>query len=62
MSNRDFGFIALGRFMACERYRDTHPASTTGPLRSAGMDRTGADADKPDSGGRTRAPARAQHR
>jgi hypothetical protein len=63
MSNRDFGFNALGRFLAVERYRESHqPSLSTQPLRISGAGRTGGDAGKAESRTGSRAPARLQHR
>ena len=53
MSNRDFGFIAIGRFLAVERYRETCLLSSTQQLRAPGPDRTGA---RPTSWTRGAAP------
>ena len=61
MSNRDFGFIAIGRFLAVERYRETCLLSSTQQLRAPGPGRTGGQADKLDSRSGSRAPAAPQH-
>jgi hypothetical protein len=61
MSNRDFGVIALGRFLSVERYRETQLSSPTHRPWSAGADRTGGHADKSGSGSGSRGPARPQH-
>jgi hypothetical protein len=61
MSNRDFGCIALGRFLVVERYLESHQPSSTDPQRSPRADRTGRYADTPDSRSGVRAPARPQH-
>ena len=58
MSSRDFGFVALGRFLAVERYRETCLSSSVSQLRGPGPDRTGGRADKPGSSSGSRAPAR----
>jgi hypothetical protein len=64
MSKRDIGFVALGRFLAVECYRESHLPSPTYALGSSGADRTAGNASKPvssnaSSGSRT--PARPQH-
>jgi hypothetical protein len=58
MSNRDFGVVALGRFLAVERYRETCLSPSANQLRSPVPDGTGADADTSDSRSGSRAPAR----
>jgi|GEM_PF-2041333 hypothetical protein len=58
MSSRDFGFVALGRFLAVERYRETRLSSSVSQLWGSGPDRTGGHADKPGSSSGSRAPAR----
>jgi hypothetical protein len=58
MSNRDFAFTALGRFMVVERYRESCPPSVTGHARAAGPDRTGDHAGKQDASNGSRPPAR----
>jgi hypothetical protein len=40
MSNRDFAFVALGRFMVVERYRETCQPASAGQLPGRGPDRT----------------------
>jgi hypothetical protein len=45
MSNRDLGFLALGRFLAVERYRETCLEPSTQQLRAPRPDRTGGHAD-----------------
>ena len=63
MTNRDFGVSALGRFLAVERYRESHQSSlSTQPLWISGADRTGGDAGMPESKTGFQAPARLQHR
>ena len=60
MRNRDTGVLALGRFLAVERYcQTTHPS--TPPLRSARPDRAGGRGARPVPGGGFRAPARPEH-
>jgi hypothetical protein len=61
MTNRDFGVVALGRFLAVERYRETHLSSSTSWTPTAGPDRTGRHADKSGSRSGSRGPARPQH-
>jgi hypothetical protein len=61
MRNRDFAFVALGRFLVVERYCEAQQPSSTNHLRSSGPGRTGGQADKPDSRSGARAPARPQH-
>jgi hypothetical protein len=62
MSSRDFGFIALGRFLAVEHYCETHQSYSTDRRRSPGADRTAGPTRKPDSGSGTRTPAPPRHR
>jgi hypothetical protein len=61
MSNRDFGFSVLGRFLAVECYRESHQPFSTRSPRTSGADRARGDANKPDSRSGSRAPARPQH-
>lgn len=61
MSNRDIGFLALGRFLAVERYCQSSQPSSSHPARSPRPDRTGGHVDTPDSRSGSRAPARPQH-
>lgn len=61
MRNRDLGFIALGRFLAVERYRETCLSSSTQQLRALGLTQTGGRADTSDARSGSRAPARPQH-
>jgi hypothetical protein len=42
MGNREFGVVALGRFLAVERYRETHVSSVTGSLWGPADDRAGS--------------------
>jgi hypothetical protein len=60
MSNRDFGFSVLGRFLAVECYRESHQPFSTSPPRTPGADRTRGYANKPDSRCGSQAPARPQ--
>jgi hypothetical protein len=48
MSSRDVGVLALGRFLAVERYCQSDQPSAH-PVRSPRPDRTGSDAGTPDS-------------
>jgi hypothetical protein len=61
MSNRDFGCTALARFLAVERYIESHQPSSTDPRLSPRAERTGRYADTTDSRSGLRAPARSQH-
>ena len=61
MSNRDFAFTALGRFMVVERYRETCQPSPTNQPASPHTDRTGRYAGTVDVTSRLRTPARPQH-
>jgi hypothetical protein len=54
MSHRDFAFVAVGRFLAVERYRETQLSSPTHRPWSAGPDRTGGHADKSGAGSGSR--------
>jgi hypothetical protein len=58
MSHRDFAFVAVGRFLAVERYRETQLSSPTHRPGSAGPDRTGGHTDRQGSSSGPRAPAR----
>jgi hypothetical protein len=58
MCKGDFGVVALGRFLAVERYRETHLAPSASQLRSPGPDWTGGDADRSGSRSGSRAPVR----
>ena len=57
MSNREFAFTALGRFLVVERYRESCPPPATGHARGAGPDRAG-HAGRQDAPSGSRAPAR----
>jgi hypothetical protein len=48
MSNRDAGFLALGRFLAVERYCQSSQPSSTHPVRIPHPSRTGGHANPPD--------------
>ncbi len=61
MGNRDFAVVALGRFLAVERYRETHLSPSTNQLHGPGPDRVGGHTGKQDSTSGSRAPARAEH-
>jgi hypothetical protein len=58
MTSRDFGFVALGRFLVVERYRETCLAAGASQLRGPGPDRTGGHAGKPGSSSVSRTPVR----
>jgi hypothetical protein len=58
MSSRDFGFVALGRLLVVERYRETCLSSPVSQLRGPGPDRIGGQTDKPGASSGSRAPAR----
>jgi hypothetical protein len=60
MSNREFGFAALGRFLVVEQYWQSHQPATR-PVRSPGADRTGGHGSRQDTASGSRAPARPQH-
>ena len=57
MSSRDFGFIALGRFLAVEHYCETHQSYSTDHRRTLDADRTAGPARKADSRSSTGTPA-----
>jgi hypothetical protein len=61
MSHRDFAFVAVGRFLAVERYRETQLSSPTHRPWSAGPARSGGHADKSGSSSGPRTPARPRH-
>jgi hypothetical protein len=61
MSNRDFGFSVLGRFLAVECYRESHQSFSTRSPRTPGADQARGYTNKPDSRSGSRAPARPQH-
>jgi hypothetical protein len=53
MSNRYLGVVALERFLAVERYRESHQvvvSSRPQPLASTGPDRAGSRPTRPVSG------------
>jgi hypothetical protein len=58
MSSRDSGFVALGRFLVVERYRETCLSSSAIQLRDPDPDRTGGPAGKPGPSNGSGAPAR----
>ena len=49
MSSRDAGFLALGRFLAVERYRQSSPPSSTHPVRGSRPTPAGGPAGTPGS-------------
>ena len=55
MRNREIGVVALGRFLAVERYRETHLPSSTHAPWSPAADRTPGHAARP--GPRSGSPA-----
>jgi hypothetical protein len=57
MSNRDFGVVALGRFLAVERYREASLSLSANQLQSPVPDRTGSEVDTSDSRSSSRVPA-----
>jgi hypothetical protein len=61
MRNRDFGFVALGRFLAVEQYYETQLTYVTDLRRSPGADRTAGSTREPDSRSGTRTPAAPRH-
>ena len=62
MSHRDFAFVAVGRFLAVERYQETQLPSPIHRPWSASLNRTGGHADGSGLQERLQAPARPQHR
>ena len=48
MSKRDVGFLALGRFLAVERYCQSSQPGSTHPIPGPRPPRTGRRADAPD--------------
>ena len=61
MSSRYLGVISIERFLAVERYRESHQASSTHPLPRLGVDGSGRRIDTPDSRREGVAPAHAHH-
>jgi hypothetical protein len=61
MRSRDFGFVALGRFLVVEQYIQTHQPPSTHPLQGSGVDRTERHAHQPDRTSRSQTPGRRQH-
>jgi len=50
MTSRYLGVVALERFLAVERYRESYQVTSSHhPLRSSGPDRAGGHPDKPAS-------------
>jgi hypothetical protein len=62
MSKRDIGYLALGRFLAVERYCQSSQPSSPHRARSSRPDWNAGQASTPDSRIGSRAPARPQHR
>ena len=54
MRNRAFGVVALGRFLAVERYRETQAPSSTHPQWSPAAGRNPGQAGKPEPGSGSR--------
>jgi hypothetical protein len=61
MRTRAIGFVAVERFMAVERYYQSHQSPSTQPLPGSGLDRAGGHAHQPDRTSRSQTPARRQH-
>jgi hypothetical protein len=61
MRNRDTGVLALGRFLAVERYCQATQPSTYPPLRSSRPDRVTGRAAAPVPASGSRAPAQSEH-
>jgi hypothetical protein len=61
MRTREFGFVAISRFVAVERYCQSHQPSSTHPRQSSGVDRTGGHANNQDRRSGSQAPARPEH-
>jgi hypothetical protein len=57
MRTREFGLVAVGRFIAVESYCQSHQSPSTHPLRGSGGDRTSGHASKQDRESGVRAPA-----
>jgi hypothetical protein len=62
MSHREVSFVALGRFLAVERYCETCLSPSTDQLRAPAPDRTGGHADEPETGSICRAAVLTQAR
>jgi hypothetical protein len=58
MRTRDVGFVAVSRFMAVERYYQSHQPSSAHPLQGSGLDRAGGHGGKQDRGTGAQASAR----
>jgi hypothetical protein len=61
MSKRDVTFVALGRLLVVERYRETHQSSSTHSLRSPGVDRPGGHTDEQHATSGVRTLGRPRH-
>ncbi len=61
MRTHNVGLTAMARFVAVERYCQSHEPFSTHTTPGSGPDRTGGHADKSDSRSGSRAPARPQH-
>ncbi len=58
MRTREFGLVAVGRFMAVESYWQSHQSSSTHRLQGSDGDRTSGHASKQDRENGAQAPAR----
>jgi hypothetical protein len=58
MRTRAIGFVAVERFIAVERYYQSHQPPSAHPLPGSGLDRAGGHAGKQDSGTGAQASAR----
>jgi hypothetical protein len=61
MSNREIGFVALGRFLAVERYCQSSQPSSPHPARSSRPGWAVGRAGAPDARTGARAAARPRH-
>jgi hypothetical protein len=61
MSSRFLGVVSLERYLAAERYWESHQAASH-PRRSLGADRAGGRGGEPHSSGGTGAPVPTRHR
>jgi hypothetical protein len=61
MRIREFGLVAVGRFMAVESYCQSHQSPSTHPLQGSSRDRTGGQADTRYKTSSPSAPARPEH-
>ncbi len=56
MHTREFGLVAVGRFMAVESYCQSHQSPSTHPLQGSGGNQTSGHARKQDREARSRRP------